>query len=65
MDEHHEYAPRPGEITKVAVFSHSGKKVSTYETLIEALTAVYRLDADLKRAIETAVLMTTAGGDDE
>jgi prophage DNA circulation protein len=53
------YAPRPGEIKKVIVVAHSGGQVSTYETLIEALTAVYRLDADLKRAIETAVLMAT------
>lgn len=65
MTDEQTYAPRPGEITKVAVFSRSGKKVSTYGSLIEAVTAIYRLDPELRVAIETAVLMATAGGDDE
>ena len=61
MDEHFEHAPRPGEIKKVLVISHSGGRTSTYENLIDAVTAVYRLDPELKRAIETAVAMANGG----
>ena len=61
MDEHFEHAPRSGEIKKVLVISHSGGRTSTYENLIEAVTAVYRLDPELKRAIETAVAMANGG----
>ena len=65
MDEHFEHAPRPGEIKKILVTSHGGRRTSTYETLIEAITAVYRLDPVMKRAIETAVLMTNGGRDND
>lgn len=63
MDEHFEHAPRPEEIKKVILVTHGGERdqIKTYETVIEAMTAVYRLDPELKRAIETAVLM--ANGD--
>jgi hypothetical protein len=61
MDAQHEqaFAPRPGEIKKVIIVTHSGGGIKTYDNLIEAVTAVYRLDNDLKRAIETAVQMAT------
>ncbi len=56
------FAPRPGDVKKVIVVAHHGGKVSTYDNLIEALTAVYRLDKQLKEAVETAVKMAAAGG---
>lgn len=49
--EHFEHAPQPGEIKKVIVVAHSGGGISTYETLIEAVTAVYRLDAEASLAL--------------
>lgn len=55
------YAPRPGEVRKVIVLSPG--KASTYENLLEALTAVYRLDETTARAIRLALeLSPTAGG---
>lgn len=63
MDEEGErvFAPKPDEIKKVIVVTLRGGGIKTYENLIEAVTAVYRLDPELRRAIETAVLM--ANGD--
>lgn len=51
--EHFEHAPRPGEIKKVILVTHGGEKdqIKTYETLIEAVTAVYRLDAEATMAL--------------
>lgn len=57
------YAPQPGKVRKVIVLSAG--KVSTYQNLIEAVTAVYRLDDQLKEAVETAIKMATTGGDEE
>ncbi len=62
MDENERvFAPKPDEIKKVIVVALSGGGISTYENLIEAVTAVYRLDPELKRAIETAVAMANGG----
>lgn len=64
MDEHFEHAPRPGDIKKVILVTYGEKEqIKTYETVIEALAAVYRLDHDVIKAIETAVQMATAGGE--
>lgn len=65
MDEHFEHAPRPGDIKKVILVTHGGERgqIKTYETVIEALAAVYRLDPDIVKAIETAVQMAAAGGE--
>ena len=63
MDEHEQvFAPQPGEIKKVVVISHSGGRTSTYDNLIDAVTAVYWLDAQLRMAIETAVVVAVASG---
>ena len=48
-DEQLAYAPRPGEIRKVIVLSPG--KANTYEDLLEAVTAVYRLDAEASLAL--------------
>lgn len=67
MDEPFERAPRPGEIKKVILVTHGGERdqIKTYETLIEAVTAVYRLDAQLREAVETAVQMANGSRDND
>mgnify|MGYP001014268382 CR=1 FL=1 len=59
------YAPRPGDVKKVIIVTHSGGGISTYESVIDALTAVYRLDAQLREAVETAVQMVNGGRDND
>ncbi|MCC6603053.1 MAG: hypothetical protein IT327_07580 [Anaerolineae bacterium] len=53
MDEQ-TYAPEPGEIKKVILVTYGdqGKdQIKTYENLLEAATAVYRLDAEATMAL--------------
>lgn len=60
MSSQDSYAPNPNEIRKVILLSPG--KASTYETLIDALTAVYRLDETTAEAIRLAVELAPAAG---
>jgi hypothetical protein len=61
-DEQLAYAPQPGEIRKVIVLSPG--KASTYQDLVEAVTAVYRLDKTTAEAVRLALELAApaAGG---
>jgi len=59
-DEQLAYAPRPGEIRKVIVLSPG--KANTYEDLLEAVTAVYRLDETTAEAVRLALELSPAAG---
>ncbi len=60
------YPPKPEDIKKVILITHGGGRVSTYETLLEALTAVYQLDPDVRDAVEATMRLfetPTIGGE--
>lgn len=59
-DEQLAYAPRPRDIRKVIVLSPG--KASTYENLVEAITAVYRLDETTTEAVRLALELAPAAG---
>lgn len=54
MENEQTYAPKPGEIKKVILVTYGEQdkdQIKTYETIPEAATAVYQLDAEATMAL--------------
>lgn len=59
MPDVQEYAFRPPEIKKIIVVGHGGEGIQTYETLLDAMAAVYRLSPAVQQHINQIIQKTS------